>query len=143
MPSWDLDQLSPRETPCDSADTCFVAGRPLQDLPSPRAFWSVPEQSRERHLATSSHALNRAKIEQRVPKLPVRLKMSESNKLGAGTLLGGRVATTVRETYVESTGGSEKAPFMSEKSEYRGCQSFENDRKWSKSAATLYNPDGI
>ena len=39
----------------------------------------------ERHLATSSHALNTAKIEQRVPKLPVRLQMSESNRLGAGT----------------------------------------------------------
>ena len=140
MPSPDLDQLSPRETPCDSADTSFVAASHCKTSQALVPFAVCLHSPGERHLATSSHALNRAKIEQRVPKLPVRLKMSESNKLGAGTLLGGRVATTVRETYVESTGGSEKAPFMSEKSEYRGCQSWENDRKWSKSAATSYNP---
>ena len=94
----------------------------------------------ERHLATSSHALNRAKIEQRVPKLPVRLQMSESNRLGAGTWLGGRAGHNFTRNLRWSAGVSEKAPFMSKKSSYRGCQCWEKDPKWSKSAATSYNP---
>ena len=60
--------FSQRNT-CDSADTCFVAGRPLQDLPGPCAFCCVPEQSRQapsgyifpraeqsKHLAASTKA---------------------------------------------------------------------------------------
>ena len=85
-----FEQNSPQRHKATRGGTFSIAGGHCKTSQALFAFWCVPNSPGERHLATSSHALNKAKLEQRVPKLPVRLQMSESNRLDAGTWLGGR-----------------------------------------------------
>ena len=84
------------------------------------------------------NSLERQTLKQRaqVSFVPSRHELRQQT-LG-DTLLQGRADKICAWTYLKATGEPARRPFMPEKSSYRACQSWEKDRKWSKSAATSY-----
>ena len=136
----DFEQNSPERHKSTHWGTLFVAGGHRKTSNATPKQLVVARSSRNLPSISIFNSLERQKLKQHAQVSSVPSRHEPRQQTLGDTLLQGRADKICAWTYLKATGEPARRPFMPEKSSYRACQSLKNDRKWSISAATSYNP---
>ena len=137
----DFEQNSPERHKLTHWGTLFVAGGHWKTSKATLKQLALAMSSQKAPTISIFDSLDRQTLKLRAQSSFVPSRHDLRQQTLGDTLLQGRADKICAWIYLEATGEPARRPFMPEKSSYRACQSWEKDRKWSKPAATSYNPD--